>query len=210
MSVLIHPGNSESLGPCWAEWLFCNISNQDYCQVQNECTFVKIFTNRMIPERTEKTRRFWLFQLVSNTKSWPWAKLPQDPVPQLSPVLFFRNTVTRISCVLPATTWTLKEIPWRRKWQPNPIFLPGKFYGQRSISSPSLFCKRIWHPDPSKVGFFWDTSWPFSWTAGFPDKVVFLASTPHFLFTGLLCSKQSKLEIGNKSDEPTRRLAACG
>lgn len=24
MSVLIHPGNSESLEPCWAEWLFCN------------------------------------------------------------------------------------------------------------------------------------------------------------------------------------------
>jgi len=55
MSVLIHPGNSESLGPCWAERLFCKISNQDYCQVQNECTFVKIFTNRMIPERTEQS-----------------------------------------------------------------------------------------------------------------------------------------------------------
>ena len=54
MSVLIHPGNSESLEPCWAEWLFCNISNQDYCQVQNERTFVKIFTNRTIPERTEQ------------------------------------------------------------------------------------------------------------------------------------------------------------
>ena len=25
------------------------------------------------------------------------------------------------------------EIPWRRKWQPTPVFLPGKFYGQRSL-----------------------------------------------------------------------------
>ena len=24
------------------------------------------------------------------------------------------------------------KIPWRRKWQSNPIFLPGKSYGQRS------------------------------------------------------------------------------
>ena len=24
-------------------------------------------------------------------------------------------------------------IPWRRKWQPIPVFLPGKFYGQRSL-----------------------------------------------------------------------------
>ena len=24
------------------------------------------------------------------------------------------------------------KIPWRRKWQPTPVFLPGKSYGQRS------------------------------------------------------------------------------
>jgi len=27
----------------------------------------------------------------------------------------------------------VKEIPWRRKWQPIPVFLPGKFGGQRSL-----------------------------------------------------------------------------
>ena len=25
------------------------------------------------------------------------------------------------------------RFPWRRKWQPTPIFLPGKFHGQRSL-----------------------------------------------------------------------------
>ena len=25
------------------------------------------------------------------------------------------------------------KIPWRRKWQPTPIFLPGKYHGQRSL-----------------------------------------------------------------------------
>ena len=25
------------------------------------------------------------------------------------------------------------KIPWRRKWQPTPVFLPGGFYGQRSL-----------------------------------------------------------------------------
>ena len=25
------------------------------------------------------------------------------------------------------------KIPWRRKWQPDPVFLPGKFHGQRSL-----------------------------------------------------------------------------
>ena len=23
--------------------------------------------------------------------------------------------------------------PWRRKWQPTPVFLPGKFHGQRTL-----------------------------------------------------------------------------
>jgi len=26
----------------------------------------------------------------------------------------------------------LGKIPWRRKWQPTPVFLPGKSHGQRS------------------------------------------------------------------------------
>ena len=25
------------------------------------------------------------------------------------------------------------SIPWRRKWQPTPVFLPGKSHGQRSV-----------------------------------------------------------------------------
>ena len=27
----------------------------------------------------------------------------------------------------------IRKIPWRRKWQPTPVFLPGKSYGQRSL-----------------------------------------------------------------------------
>src|SRR5574337_262454 len=26
------------------------------------------------------------------------------------------------------------KIPWRRKWQPTPVFLPGKFHEQRSLA----------------------------------------------------------------------------
>ena len=29
------------------------------------------------------------------------------------------------------------KIPWRRKWQPTPVFLPGKFDGQRSLAGYS-------------------------------------------------------------------------
>jgi len=27
----------------------------------------------------------------------------------------------------------VKKIPWRRKWQPTPVFLPGEFHGQRGL-----------------------------------------------------------------------------
>ena len=27
----------------------------------------------------------------------------------------------------------VRNIPWRRKWQPTPVFLPGKSRGQRSL-----------------------------------------------------------------------------
>ena len=34
------------------------------------------------------------------------------------------------------------EDPWRREWQPAPVFLPGKFHGQRSLAGYSPWgCK---------------------------------------------------------------------
>ena len=34
----------------------------------------------------------------------------------------------------------VRKIPWRRKWQPTPLFLPGKPHGQRNLSGYSLWC----------------------------------------------------------------------
>ena len=27
----------------------------------------------------------------------------------------------------------VRKIPWKREWQPTPVFLPGKYHGQRSL-----------------------------------------------------------------------------
>ena len=41
--------------------------------------------------------------------------------------------------------WTGK-IPWRRKWQPTPVFLPRKSCGRRSLANYSPWgCKRVGH-----------------------------------------------------------------
>ena len=36
-------------------------------------------------------------------------------------------------------TWVRKS-PRRKKWQPAPVFLSGKFYGQRSLAGNSPWC----------------------------------------------------------------------
>ena len=39
--------------------------------------------------------------------------------------------------------WSLGwKIPWRREWQPTPVFLPGEFHGQRSLDSYSLWGRK--------------------------------------------------------------------
>ena len=36
------------------------------------------------------------------------------------------------------------KIPWRRKWQPTPVLLPGEFHGQKSLEGYSPWgCKRV-------------------------------------------------------------------
>ena len=37
----------------------------------------------------------------------------------------------------------VKKIPWRRKWQPTPVFLPGKSHGQRSMAGSGPWDGRV-------------------------------------------------------------------
>ena len=38
----------------------------------------------------------------------------------------------------------VRKIPWSRKWQSTPVFLPGKFHGQRSLAGYSPWmCKEL-------------------------------------------------------------------
>ena len=44
-------------------------------------------------------------------------------------------------------TWVqslVGKIPWRRKWQPTPVFLPGESPGQRSLAGYSSWGHTEW------------------------------------------------------------------
>ena len=43
----------------------------------------------------------------------------------------------RLQCSRPGFDPWIRKIPWRRKWQPSPVFLPGKSHGQSSLVSKS-------------------------------------------------------------------------
>ena len=41
----------------------------------------------------------------------------------------------------------VRKTPWRRKWQPTPVFLPGKSHGQRSLAGYSPWSQKRIRPD---------------------------------------------------------------
>ena len=74
------------------------------------------------------------------------------------------QTVKRLSAVLKTRVDpSVGKIPWRRKWQPTPVLLPGKSHGQRSLVGPwggkdsdttkRLYLKSLAHPclSPSRI-----------------------------------------------------------
>ena len=42
-----------------------------------------------------------------------------------------------LQCRRPGFNSLVGKIPWRRKWQPTPVFLPGESHGQRSLAGYS-------------------------------------------------------------------------
>ena len=52
----------------------------------------------------------------------------------------------------------IRKIPWRRKWQPTPVFLPGKSHRQRK-------CGRLQSIASYRVGYDWrDLTCTYTWS----------------------------------------------
>ena len=47
-----------------------------------------------------------------------------------------------LQCGRPGFGPCVGKIPWRRKWQPTPVLLPGKSHGQRSLVGYSLWGRK--------------------------------------------------------------------
>ena len=89
-------------------------------------------------------------------------------------------------------SFCVRKIPWSRKWQPIPVFLPGKFHGQRSLLGCSLWVTEsdraghMWCPPPSPLTHTRVTSHLLT------PKMICHSLTGSFEFTGCLCLKYIK------------------
>ena len=82
-------------------------------------------------------------QFLKQTRHSPTSLFPYA-LPAVSEMLFFpqlsmgfhggsdRKSVC-LQCWRPGFNPWVRKIPWRRKWQPTPVLLPGKPHGQRSL-----------------------------------------------------------------------------
>ena len=59
-----------------------------------------------------------------------------------------------LQCRRPGLDRWVRKIPWRREWQPTPVFVPGEFHGQSR-----LVCYSLW---ACKVSHDWATNTHFS------------------------------------------------
>ena len=71
---------------------------------------------------------------------WPCNSWPHGPHIYASLVAqIVKNLPAKIE---PGFNFWIRKIPWRKNWQPTPVFLPGEFHGQRSLAGYSPWdCK---------------------------------------------------------------------
>ena len=56
----------------------------------------------------------------------------------LDDTLVVKNLLANVRDIRTQVQSPVGKIPWRRTWQPTPVFLPGESHGQRSVVGYSL------------------------------------------------------------------------
>ena len=116
---------------------------------------------------------------------------------------------------------SVEKIPWRRKWQPAPVFLPGKFHAQQPrctllricihkvVSEVAQLCPTLCNlldcslPGSSIHGIFWAgvLEWvaiPFSRGSSWPRDQTLVSCIAGRCFTVWATRESHKVEQGEK------------
>ena len=86
--------------------------------------------------------------ILDSSLSLPLADLSVNPgasMPIVYPAQPHLTTLVCLQCRRPGFDPWFGKIPWRRKWQPTPVFLPGESHGPRSLVGYSPRGCRVGH-----------------------------------------------------------------
>ena len=91
--------------------------------------------NQKIEQRSsEDSKRSHSDKVFTNL---PWANIL---LPSYAWASLVAQMVKNPPAMQETQVWSLvRKIPWRRKWQPTPVFWPGEFHGQRNLAGYSLW-----------------------------------------------------------------------
>ena len=87
----------------------------------------------------------------------------------------------RLQCRKPGFHPWVGKMPWRRKWQPTPVFLPGKSYGQRNLAGYSPWGHK--ESDMSEHEHKLLTMWfdPFMWVVEDLENLKIATGSMYFI-----------------------------
>ena len=81
-----------------------------------------------LPLKTKPTTAAVSFTGLSLPETYVTVCLPELGLPS-----WLSSKESTCQCRRPGFNPQVRKIPWRRKWQPTPVFLPRKFHGRRSL-----------------------------------------------------------------------------
>ena len=98
----------------------------------------------------------------------------------------------------------VRKIPWRREWQPTPVFLPGECHEQRSLAGYSPWGHKAL--DTTEWLTLYELHWPLCWEPVWQHMRVFLHLpmahysnlTFKFIWKIKGCREANNLEGGDK------------
>ena len=78
---------------------------------------------------------------LENHSSWWWLAQYES---SLEVIWEWHFIIICLQCGRPECDPCVCKVPWRREWQLTPVFLPGKFHGQRKLAGYSPWdCKEL-------------------------------------------------------------------
>ena len=103
-----------------------------YCRATREVMLANLFQESSGTWLVMLAHQSMLWGLDSSFSSWIWGDFLEYRALRASKGSASGKEPTCQCRRCRFSPWVGK-IPWRRKWQPTPMFLPGEFHGQRSL-----------------------------------------------------------------------------